>query len=233
MNSIIIKPHEINVFRRFKIDIKVQDKIKILERKGEKKMNTPIGQSTLGEMLPLFIIIFILFVFILLSVKMIRSGFKSRKKLKANMEKRKEETGVYHNAMFQHATGLPVPEGTLCNLFLCPDKIEIECNGNKFNLDKSKLTDVTTKTDVEIQKQLVSSAGGAVAGAVMFGALGAMIGGRTKEKESKTVSTYLIFTYKKDGELDYISFNVTNIKSASKFVSDFRSSSKEINTVNL
>lgn len=197
-------------------------------------MNTPMGQSTVGELLPFLIILFILFAFIFFCIKTIISISKSRKENKNTMQKRKDETGAYHSASLEHTTGLPVPEGTFCTLFLCPDKIEIECNGNKFNLDKSKLTDVNIKTDTEIQKQYTSSTGGAVAGAVMFGALGAMIGGRTKEKKSKTVTTYLIFTYRNDDKLDYISFAVTNeISSASKFVSDFKSSNKEMNIVNL
>lgn len=182
----------------------------------------------------ILIILGVLIMFVILCVVMVVKTSKIRKENKLKIQKRKDESGAYYNTSLIHATGLPVSEGTLCDLFLCPDKVEIECNGNKFNLDKSKITDVSMKTDVEIQKQYVSSAGGAIAGAVMFGALGAIIGGRAKEKKSETIYTYLIFTYKKDEELNYISFDVTQALShARKFVSDFKTLNKEINTVNL
>lgn len=43
------------------------------------------------------------------------------------------------------------------------------------------------KTDKEIQQQYVSSVGGAVGGAVLFGPLGAITGGRAKKKTVKEV----------------------------------------------
>lgn len=197
-------------------------------------MNTIMGKSTLGEMLPYFIVIAILISIVIFCVKMTIVTSKTRKEAKQQMEKRKQESGATFVTSLKHSIGLPVPEGTFCKLFLCPDKIEIECNGNKFNLDKSKITGVTMKTDVEIHKQYVSSIGGAVAGAAIFGTLGAMIGGRSKEKKSKIVNTFLIFTYKKDESLEYISFDVTNsISDGGKLVQDFKSLDKQLNTIDL
>ena len=87
------------------------------------------------------------------------------------------------------------------------------------------MTDVCVKTNVEIQKQYVSSVGGAVAGAVVFGPLGAMIGGRAKEKKSKEFHQYLIFTYESDGEVKYVGFEVTYaLSNAQKFVDEFKAS---------
>lgn len=56
-----------------------------------------------------------------------------------------------------------------------------------FELEKSKITDMCIKTDKEIQQQYVSSVGGAVGGAVLFGPLGAITGGRAKKKTVKEV----------------------------------------------
>lgn len=80
------------------------------------------------------------------------------------------------------------------------------------------------KTDVEIQKQMVSSAGGAVAGGLMFGALGAIIGGRVKTKDIRTASHYLIITYTdNNSKLAYISFEVTNnLSAAGKLIKEFK-----------
>ena len=44
----------------------------------------------------------------------------------------------------------------------------------------------------------------------MFGPLGAMIGGRVKEKKSKTINIYWIFTYTSENELKYIALDLTN-----------------------
>lgn len=103
-----------------------------------------------------------------------------------------------------------------------PDKYEINANGMTFNLDKQKVTDVCIKTDTEIQQQYVSSAGGAVGGALLFGPLGAIIGGRAKKKKSKMVFRYLIVTYMSENEVKYVGFDVTNnFLLAMKFVDEF------------
>ena len=198
-------------------------------------MNTPIGKTTLGELLPydiLIAILVLLFVFCFyMAVKTSKAKRKAKKILKQakiDLNKQMKENKASHVASFKHMTGLPAPEGSLCTLFLCPDKIEIDCNGTKFNLNKSKIISVDMKTDVEIQKQYVSSIGGAVGGAVVFGALGAMIGGRAKEKKSSIIHTYLIFSYKKDEDIDYISFDITNcLPKATKFIEDFRSQNQD------
>ena len=80
------------------------------------------------------------------------------------------------------------------------------------------------KTDTEIQQQAVSSIGGAIAGGVMFGPLGAIIGGRAKNKKVKTVTKYLIITYINDNEeIKYIGFDIqNNIMPACKLVTEFQ-----------
>ena len=90
-------------------------------------------------------------------------------------------------------------------------------------MSKDKITDICIKTDTEIQKQLVSSVGGAVAGAMLFGTLGAIIGGRAKTKKVKTSTDYLIITYRSDEELKYIGFDTkNNPPSAVKLVNEFK-----------
>lgn len=119
----------------------------------------------------------------------------------------------------KHMTGLPWGEQADCSVYLYPDKYAFWRNKNTYTLAMDKITDVCIKTDIEIQKAYVSSVGGAVGGAVLFGTLGAMIGGRVKEKTDTTISKFLIFTYNKDGETKYISFEIPSFnKNASKFV---------------
>lgn len=92
------------------------------------------------------------------------------------------------------------------------------------------------KTTSEIQKQVVSSVGGAIGGAVLFGPLGAMIGGRAKTKELRTVSTCLLFTYEKNNSIDYIAFNATNnLLNSNKLMNEFKkiNSTKENKRIEL
>lgn len=148
---------------------------------------------------------------------------KRNKKQKKQRIKDLQDQGVNNLAALKHVNGLPIPENTLCSIMSSDGKIEITANGTTFNLPKSKITDICLKTDVEIKSQYVSSAGGAIGGAMMFGAVGAMIGGRTKEKKKREYSTYLIFTYSKDDTIDYIGFEATHsLKQAKSFVDEWK-----------
>lgn len=135
----------------------------------------------------------------------------------------------------KHVTGLPIAEGTQCTVSYLSDKIEIKQGANTFALDLSKVTDITTTTDTEIQKNYVSSAGGAVGGALLFGPLGAIVGGRTKEKKTTTVTHYLIITYNTDNEVKYISFECDKLSRYYEFKIRFSltNNNKENNTITL
>lgn len=123
----------------------------------------------------------------------------------------------------KHVNGLPVPENTFCQIYSRPDKYEISVNGTTFNIAKAKVIDVSIKTESEIQQHYVSSIGGAVGGAVLFGPLGAIIGGRAKKKTSKKTTNYLIFTYLSDNEIKYVGFEVgDNYIPVSKFLAEFK-----------
>lgn len=169
-----------------------------------------------------FFVIGLLVLFIIFCIVMAISSSKAKKKVKKELKSK----GASLFIALPHTAGLPIPEHTLCQLYSYPDRIEINAKGTQFNLMKSKITDISMTSDMEIQKQYVSSAAGAVGGAMLFGAVGALIGGRVKEKKIKEVHHYLIFTYEKDGSVDYIAFDATaSFISAKKFINEFRSSS--------
>ena len=142
-----------------------------------------------------------------------------KKKEKNNFE------GITIYTAFHHVNGLPIPENVLCEVFSYPDRIDFKSGTTEIKLPKEKITDISIKTDTEIQQQLVSSAGGAIAGAMLFGSLGAIIGGRVKTKKVKTTTNYLIITYKSENELKYIGFDIqNNPPSADKLVKEFQKS---------
>lgn len=196
-------------------------------------MNAKMGQSTVGEMLPYFIIIGILLLFFVFCIRMISITSRAKNQQKAMLQQMRKN-GLTINAVFNHVNGLPIAENVMCEVNSYPDKLEFKSGAMQFNLAKDKITDITMKTDVEIQKQYVSSIGGAVGGAVLFGPLGAMIGGRAKAKKTKTVLTYLLITFKNEDEIKYIGFDVTNsFMKASKFVSEFAQNNNTITSIDL
>lgn len=190
-------------------------------------MNTPIGKSTIGEMLPFFIVIGVLTLFIIFCVRMFVVTSKAKKEGKKKMMNLKNQ-GLSVYAAFHHVNGLPLAENLLCEVFSYPDRIEFKAGTTNIKLAREKITDMCLKFDTEIQNQAVSSIGGAIAGGVMFGTLGAIIGGRAKNKKVKTTTQYLIITYTgEQGELKYIGFDIkSNPPSAAKLVKEFR----ELNT---
>lgn len=120
-----------------------------------------------------------------------------------------------------HVNGLPVGENALCQLYYCNDKIVIDCNDLSLNLITDNINSIVILTDVEIQQQYVSSAGGAVAGAMMFGPIGALIGGRTKKKTFRDIKKYLIITYDDNREIKHYGFDVTYTPKSNKIVKLF------------
>lgn len=107
-------------------------------------------------------------------------------------------------------TGLPIAPDTECYIFY-GDVIRIEAAGHEFILPIDRVLDISIVTNEQIQKGYVSSAGGAVAGGLMFGVLGAALGGRPKATISKIFTHFLVFTYSSDeGETKFIAFNATN-----------------------
>lgn len=192
-------------------------------------MDTKIGQSTLGEMLPIIIILLILLVFAIFCIFMIITTSRERKRSKKNINRNISDRKASLYTALTHTAGLPIPESTLCKIYSCPGKYVIEANGQTFNLGKDKVTGLNLKTDVEIHNSYVSSAGGAVGGAILFGPVGALIGGRVKQKTDRTTHTYLIFTYQKDSTVDYIAFNATYNKTVRSFIDEFNANHIVIN----
>lgn len=173
-------------------------------------MDTPVGKSTLGELLPLLIVIGVLILIIIFCFKMVRLTSQAKKKQQQQLNILKEQ-GLTVHTTFPHVHGLPIAENLFCEIFSFPNRIEFKSGTTHITLMREKITYMCIKTDTEIQQQIVSSIGGTIAGGAMFGTLGAIIGGRAKTKKIKTVTKYLIITYKNNqNELAYIGFEVTN-----------------------
>lgn len=132
-----------------------------------------------------------------------------------------EKEAAQRTLVCEHIGGLPLAQFAACTVSFEDDCIAIHSSGNAFNLSYDKITAMDLRTSTEIQKAYVSSAGGAIAGGVLFGPLGAMVGGRVKEKKSTTVENFIIFTYLKDGNIDYLSFKVQVASKAMKLIQQY------------
>ena len=104
--------------------------------------------------------------------------------------------------------GLPVPQNSDLSIKLTPDTMTIVGCGQEFEINFSKLTLVDLKSDVEMEKIIKQSAPGMIIGAVAFGVIGAMIGGRVQTKEKRVVNHFLLVSYQSD-ELKTIVIDAT------------------------
>lgn len=145
---------------------------------------------------------------------------RNQQKLQQELQQRLAAYNALFYGAFTHFNGLSIAEGVVAYIYWCRDKITIVVNNMKFNLPLSRIIDITVKTNVEIQKQYVSSAGGAVGGAALFGPIGAMIGGRVKEKQDTIITKYMIITYTSNDEVKYMAFQ-TYDDAGERFVDAF------------
>lgn len=124
----------------------------------------------------------------------------------------------------KHHTGLPLAYNAQCFVTKEKDCFQVSGGGNEFILKNEKITDICVNKDVHKQKQYVSSSAGAVGGAILFGPIGAMIGGRKKKIESESKTCYLIISYISEEEISSISFEIPagGLNQAYKWESEFK-----------
>lgn len=176
------------------------------------------------QVIPGVIIGLLILLFAVFCIFMIIKTGKSRKKIVRERKEKMLEYNAQESGVMQHIYGLDVPESAPCEFYICQDKYIFIRNNTEMKLSFDKITDVSLRTNREIQTQYVSSAGGAVGGALLLGPLGAIIGGRTKKKTDISTTTYLIIAYDKNGETSYICFLVQNFKLSQKCISAFKNS---------
>lgn len=180
-----------------------------------------------GELLPVAIFMIFLFAFLsYLCLRKTKANNKMQTKSLVKTSQPLDQEKPSLQATFRHVNGLPIAENLFCTILSYSDRLEFKSGTTEIKLARSKITDMCTKSDVEIQKHMVSNAGGAIAGGIMFGPLGALIGGRAKSKSTKHITNYLIITYITDQrDVAYIGFDVTdNLFSAGKFIKEFKNS---------
>lgn len=178
-----------------------------------------------GDMVFLGIAVFFISLTVILIIYGIVSHSK-RRKAQREQKLKEIEMGIQVSGLFEHSYGLPLSDGVQLKCYWCNDRVVFAANGSTFNLPLENLIDVCVKSDVEIQKEYVTNTKKAVAGAVLFGTVGAVIGSKPKVKEVRTATPYLIFTYKsKDGnQVKYVALKVLPyyVSNTAQFVEAFK-----------
>ncbi len=139
---------------------------------------------------------------------------------------------------FDIIDGLPLPPGTRCLVSVYADVLSIEALGQRFTLPQRRIFNVSVSTVKQLQKQYVSSVGGTIAGGLLLGPLGAIIGGSAKQKNIKSFDRFLIFAYLDNNGSDtkYLVFSVKDslADKSGDFVRLFKPRSKQVQvTTNL
>lgn len=124
---------------------------------------------------------------------------KEQKKDELKRQQETSKTGIFAKSTLVHISGLPIAKNSWCNLTLYADVLEFSTEkGVKINLACEKIIDVAKRTYSNIQKQYVSNAGKAIAGGMVFGAAGALVGGKPKEITQNNSTYYLIIAYREN-----------------------------------
>lgn len=167
--------------------------------------------------------------FFALSVYLVKKSPKLNKKASTASTNGKATPQIKHYSVkgkFPHFFGLPLVEGSRCTLCLDDGNVTITGQGVNFVIDKDKILDISVQHNVDKHYQAVSSAGGAIAGALAFGAVGAAIGGRSRVKSFNTVSSALVITYDKENSVQCIAFKYKS--KADVFARTFKKQNKSI-----
>jgi hypothetical protein len=101
-----------------------------------------------------------------------------------------------------------------------PDMLRVGSLGRNIEVKPEDIIGIRVQTHTDVQQQYVSSAGGAVAGAMLAGVPGALVGGRDKKKEIKDTTNYLVITYKSCGEVNNIVLKLYSIDNNVRALTD-------------
>lgn len=123
-----------------------------------------------------------------------------------------------YRCKLEHTGGLPLPAGVACRVYCDDFQAVFSASGQDFTLSTNALLDVSIMTATDIQRQYVSSIGGAIAGGMLLGPLGAALGGSASVRKIKTTSRFLVFAYASEDGTKYFIFDVTKRLSAGRTI---------------
>lgn len=149
-------------------------------------------------------------IFLLITLASLPKTIKENKKIK-DIEKQREMQLKYTNQIplysgnLEHRSGLPVASGINCKLTVYNDRIDIMCSGGTFNIPKERVLAFDSVDEKQLEYVSKQSISKAIAGGLLLGDAGAIIGGMPKVSAREYKIPYLAIIYKsKDQEVNSI-----------------------------
>ena len=96
---------------------------------------------------------------------------------------------------FTLISGLEAPAGAKCSLAYWPERFTVTALGRTYELPLERIAAAQAATVRTVHRQYVSSAGGAVAGGMLFGPVGALLGGAARPRTVRESSLLLMVAY--------------------------------------
>lgn len=149
-------------------------------------------------------------IFSIVTLASLPKTMKENKKTK-EIEKQREMQLKYTNQMplysgnLEHRSGLPVASGINCKLTVFNDRIDIMCSGGTFNIPKERVLAFDSLDEKQLEYVSKQSISKALAGGMLLGGVGAILGGMPKVSAREYKTPYLAIIYKaKDQEINSI-----------------------------
>lgn len=156
-------------------------------------------------------------VFIVIAIIICSIGIVYDQLIRSNKERKNRiaETGANEKCDGSLIDGLPLAQGTTCELLIFDKKIKILGGGRSFEIMINNIINAQIKSSTDIQyiAKNKSSISKTVAGGLLFGPIGAIVGSAPKSKKEKieTNTYYLIINYiDKSKKHSFLVFDVTS-----------------------
>lgn len=132
-------------------------------------------------------------------------------KLAGNKRKQMKENNITAQSAIYHVEGLPLAEKSLCQVSVSHNGLIIGNGGVEYNISVDQLVAAEVKTDTEIANIVHSSAVKGIAGGLLFGPIGLVVGSRATNKAKRSHTYYLVINYvNSEGELAPLLFTSEN-----------------------
>lgn len=165
--------------------------------------------------------------FIVIGIGLIVLCVMMAKKQSRNKKETEKQYDAHLSGLFKHMDGLPIPSGVLVNLYYGKRCLVIKKEQQEFTLNSDKIVDIDVVLGKDIKQQ--AAVGATVGKYVLGGLTGAALGAIL------TMSFYLVVTFKKDEENNFILLDTANsLAVANKIVKDFKNNvSKDTEKIEL
>lgn len=136
-----------------------------------------------------------------------------RGKNKANREYKRKSNKASALYLATHMHGLPHSEkDDKAEIYLLEDRLKISCTNKRYEMPHDRIVVAKYLDSTDVLKQDKSVVGRGVAGYVLLGPLGSIVGGMSGIGEKKTKGNFLVLNYKRKNtdDVEIFIFNFKN-----------------------